>query len=126
MHKLFIKRVYKEANIEDGYRILVDRLWPRGLSKSEFAMDEWIKALSPSDELRKWFGHEPEKFPEFKNRYVKELSDPAKQTLLGRIAKMAENSDVTLVYSARDGKHNNAIVLAELINKLMKHKVAVA
>ncbi len=123
---LKIKRAYEPKAAGDGKRIYVDRLWPRGLSKADFVFDEWIKELSPSDELRKWFGHEPDKFPEFKSRYIKELTDPSKQELLKRIARTAEASIVTLVYSAKDQEHNNAVVLAELINKLIKQKVAVA
>lgn len=104
----------------DGKRIYVDRLWPRGMKKSDFIIDEWIKELSPSDDLRKWFKHEPDKFDEFKNRYIQELAAPKQQALLLRITRQAQKKDVTLVYSARDTEHNNAVVLAELIEKLMK------
>ncbi len=118
-----IKRAYEKKAISDGRRIYVDRLWPRGLSKDEAAFDEWLKELSPSTELREWFGHEPDKFKEFRGKYIRELTEPAKQALLKRIAEMAEVSDVTLVYSAKDTKHNNAVVLAELVGKLIEEKV---
>ena len=113
-----IKRAYEKKSASDGKRIYVDRLWPRGLSKEDVAIDEWLKDLSPSDELRKWFGHEPEKFPEFKKRYIKELADPAKQALLKRIAGMAKGNNITLVYSAKDTEHNDAVVLAGLVGRL--------
>jgi uncharacterized protein YeaO (DUF488 family) len=122
---LKIKRAYERKFSADGKRIYVDRLWPRGLSKEEFKFDEWIKELSPSDDLRKWFGHEPDKFHEFKKRYIKELDEPSKQALLKRLASMAEEGSVTLVYSAKDTEHNNAVVLSELITKLMKEKIAI-
>jgi uncharacterized protein YeaO (DUF488 family) len=100
------------------HEVFVDRLWPRGLSKEELAIDEWLKDLSPSDELRKWFGHEPNRFTKFRQKYIKELSSPDKQALLKRIARMAEEIDVTLVYSAKDTEHNNAVVLLDVIGKL--------
>ncbi len=120
---LKIKRAYEKKVAGDGKRIYIDRIWPRGLTKEEVAIDEWIRDLSPSNELRKWFGHEPDKFAEFKRRYVKELSDSSKQEQLKRIAKMAEGGNVTLIYSAKDTEYNNAVVLAELIGKLLKEKV---
>ncbi len=122
---LKIKRAYNGKAPGDGRRIYVDRLWARGLSKAEAAIDEWLKELAPSDELRRWFGHEPAKFAEFRQRYVAELSAPEKTPLLKRIADTAEEGDVTLVYSARDTEHNNAVVLAEVIGKLMKEKAHV-
>ncbi len=79
---LKIKRAYEKKSENDGKRIYVDRLWPRGLSKKEFTFDEWLKELSPSDELRKWFGHEAGKFQEFRQKYIRELSSPDKQALL--------------------------------------------
>ncbi|MDD1758020.1 MAG: DUF488 family protein [Methanotrichaceae archaeon] len=120
---LRVKRVYDAKSASDGKRIYADRLWPRGLSKKDAPFDEWFKELSPSDELRKWFHHEEDKFPEFKKRYLRELSTPEKQDTLKRIAKMANQGDVTLVYSARDREQNNAVVLAELISELTKEKM---
>ncbi len=116
---LKIKRAYEAKAPGDGKRIYVDRLWPRGVSKEKAAFDEWFKDLSPSDELRQWFGHEPDRFAEFRRRYIKELSTPDKQALLRLIAETAEKSAVTLVYSAKDTEHNNAVVLRELITALM-------
>ncbi len=121
---LKIKRAYEKKSAADGKRIYVDRLWPRGLTKEDFPYDEWLKELSPSAELRTWFGHEPDKFQEFRKRYIQELADAEKQTLLEHIAKMAAKGPVTLVYSAKDTEHNNAVVLAELIGRLMKEKAA--
>jgi len=119
---LKVKRVYEKKEASDGKRILVDRLWPRGLRTEDAAIDEWLKELSPSDELRRWFNHEPEKWQEFRRRYHKELSLPEKKEILGRIAKQAAHSDVTLVYGAKEIEYNNARVLEELIGEAMKGK----
>ncbi len=119
---LNIKRAYEKRSPGDGKRILVDRLWPRGLNKEEAAVDEWLKDLSPSDGLRKWFGHETDKFPEFRKRYLEELSVVEREPLLKRIAAAAKENDITLIYSAKDNEHNNAVVLAELIEKIMREK----
>jgi uncharacterized protein YeaO (DUF488 family) len=116
---LKIKRAYEAKTSGDGKRIYVDRLWPRGLSKDDAGFDEWLKEVSPSDELRKWFGHEPDKFAEFKRKYAKELSAPDKQPVLRRIGNLADQGDITLIYSARDTEHNNAVVLAEVVRRLM-------
>jgi len=117
---LSVKRVYESKEAADGVRILVDRLWPRGLRSAEAGIDEWIKDAAPSDELRKWFAHDPEKWPEFKRKYIQELAAPEKAALLKRIAKLAASGNVTLVYAAKDTEHNNARVLEELIAKVMK------
>ncbi len=117
---LKIKRAYEAKTSSDGKRIYVDRLWPRGLSKDDAGFDEWLKDVSPSDELRKWFGHEPEKFAEFKRKYAKELSAPDIQPVLRRIGNLADKGDITLIYSAKDTEHNNAVVLAEVVRRLMK------
>jgi len=116
---LRVKRVYKAKDAEDGIRILVDRLWPRGLSQAKAGIDEWAKDLAPSDELRRWFGHKPEKWLQFKRRYIEELSVPEKVRDLERIAQMADKSNVTLVYAAKHTEHNNARVLEELIFRLV-------
>ena len=121
---LKVKRAYEKKETSDGKRILVDRLWPRGLRTEDAGVDEWLKELSPSDELRRWFNHDPEKWEEFKRRYRKELSSPGKQELLERIAKEAAHSDITLVYGARETECNNARVLEEIINEAMKHSLA--
>ncbi len=113
---LGIKRIYDKAEITDGKRILIDRLWPRGVRKSTANIDMWLKDVAPSDDLRKWFSHDPSKWEEFKIRYKKELErNPALQQLLDIIRK----SDVTLVYAAKDTEHNNAVVLKEVIEKLV-------
>lgn len=108
---IIIKRVYAEPSSEDGKRILVDRLWPRGLSKEKACVDLWLKDIAPSTELRKWFGHEPSKWSEFKQRYVHELqaNSEAVQTLKAELNK----GKVTLVYGAKDEKYNDAVVLQE-------------
>lgn len=107
------KRIYEEAAENDGYRILIDRIWPRGISKEEAQLDEWNKDLAPSDDLRKWFGHEEEKFKEFKKRYRKELEDREEE--LQRIRKIAEKKRLCLLYGAKDKEHNQAVVLKELL-----------
>ncbi len=117
---LKIKRAYDKPESADGKRILIDRLWPRGVSKADARIDEWVKDLGPSTELRKWFGHDPEKWEEFRKRYIKELSAPDKSMLLGKIAQTAEHGSITLIYSAKDTEHSDVKVLEELINKMMK------
>ncbi len=112
------KRVYEKRDSGDGGRILVDRLWPRGLAREEAAIDEWMKDLAPSDELRKWFGHEPEKWAEFRQKYNQELYAPDKVRLLDKLASMAREGNVTLVYAARDTEHNNAKVLEEILQSV--------
>ncbi|MEO8972195.1 MAG: DUF488 domain-containing protein [Ktedonobacteraceae bacterium] len=109
-----IKRVYDEAAKDDGTRILVDRLWPRGLSKERAHIDVWLKDLAPSNELRKWFGHDPEKFTEFRSRYKAELASGEAIDALGRLYELAMQGPVTLVYAAHDTEHNNAVVLHDL------------
>ena len=106
-----IKRVYEQPSHEDGKRILVDRLWPRGLSKEKASVDLWLKDIAPSTELRKWFAHDPSKWDEFKQRYLSELKEnsEAVQTLKEELKK----GQVTLVYAAKDEEHNDALVLQE-------------
>ena len=104
-----IKRVYETYSSNDGYRVLVDRLWPRGVSKQKAQIDEWLKEIAPSDELRKWFNHEVDKWSEFQNRYVTELNHNSASAELKQIIK--DNQNTTLVYSAHDEQHNQAIVL---------------
>lgn len=116
---LKVKRVYEGKQADDGIRILVDRLWPRGLRSTGAGIDEWAKDLAPSDELRRWFGHSPERWLEFRQKYLEELSVPQEEPLLKRIARMAINGDVTLLYAARDTEHNNARVLAGVIARFM-------
>ena len=115
---LRLKRAYEPAAGTDGYRILVDRLWPRGLSKAKAAIDAWMKDIAPSAELRRWFGHDPEKWREFRRRYQRELL--ARPDLVGEIATLASRRRVTLVYSAHDQLHNDAVVLAAVVRARMK------
>ena len=115
---LRLKRAYEPSSRSDGKRILVDRLWPRGLSRKDAAVDEWLKDVAPSAGLRKWFGHDPERWPEFRRRYRHELH--AHDDLVRRIAALARRRRVTLVYSARDEVHNDAVVLAKVVEARLK------
>ena len=108
-----IKRAYEPAKPADGHRVLVDRLWPRGVSKERAHLDEWLKDIAPSDALRKWFGHDPRRWAEFRERYLRELDAPAAQALLDGLARRARSRTVTLVYAAHDEQHNDAVVLAD-------------
>ncbi len=109
------KRVRDPVHDDDGRRVLVDRLWPRGVSREDAALDEWLPDLGPSDELRKWFGHDPKRFDEFRRRYVAELRD--RRDLLSDLRRRARDGTVTLVFAARDRQHNNAAVLAEVLRR---------
>lgn len=108
-----LKRAYEAPSPEDGRRILVDRLWPRGVSKSKAAIDRWMKEIAPSTELRRWFAHDPKRWDEFRRRYRIELSSQAEA--LDELRTMARSGPVTLVYAARDTDHNEAIVLRDLL-----------
>jgi uncharacterized protein YeaO (DUF488 family) len=108
-----IKRVYEPAELEDGPRILVDRLWPRGIGKKELRLDSWYKNVAPSSQLRKWFNHDPARWDEFKRRYFAELdSNPAAWSSL---ADLARSGNMTLLYSAKDEEHNNAEALRDYL-----------
>lgn len=110
---IHIKRIYEAPAKDDGYRLLVDRVWPRGVSKADAHLDDWSKNIGPSTELRKWFGHEPPKYAEFKKRYVKELKDQREE--LVRIRGLARKERVCLLYGAKDEEHNQAVVLREVL-----------
>lgn len=110
-----IRRVYDDPSSDDGYRILVDRIWPRGVSKEDAALGEWIKEVAPTSELRKWFGHDPEKFAEFRQRYRAELDNNSAAEVL-RTA-MVGKEHVTLLYGAHDREHNQAVVLKEYLGQ---------
>jgi uncharacterized protein YeaO (DUF488 family) len=112
---LRVKRIYENPSKEDGRRILVDRVWPRGFTKERARVDEWRKDLAPSDALRKWFGHDPAKWEEFRRRYRAELRGEGKWSDLMAIAERAERENVTLVFSAKDETHNQAVALKEMI-----------
>lgn len=110
-----IKRAYEAAEPSDGYRVLVDRIWPRGVSREDARLDEWARELAPSSELRKWFGHDPERFVEFRRRYLAELRQESEK--VAELRRRALRETVTLVYGARDTEHNDAVVLAELLRR---------
>jgi uncharacterized protein YeaO (DUF488 family) len=112
---LQIKRVYEEGSGNDGRRILVDRLWPRGISKEKAGIDLWMKELAPSDKLRRWYGHDPSRWEEFRARYLKELE--VKEDLISQLREMNREGMVTLIYAAKDIHHNNAAVLKEVIEQ---------
>ena len=108
-----IKRVYAEPDPGDGRRILVDRLWPRGVAKARAGVDWWLKEIAPSDELRRWFGHDSARWPEFQSRYRQELE--AQVPLLNELRGMAARETITLLFAAKDEEHNNAVLLKELL-----------
>ncbi len=109
-----IKRVYESADRADGTRILVERLWPRGMRKEELTLESWIKDVAPSTDLRRWFRHDPAKWEEFRRRYFAELD--AHAPAWGPLIEAARNGNVTLLYSSRDTEHNNAAALKEYLN----------
>lgn len=116
---IITKRIYDAPEKSDGYRILVDRLWPRGVSKDAAHIDEWLKEIAPSDTLRKWFHHDPERWQEFQKRYKAELNSPALRESLQHIVTRAKKGKVTLLFSAKDTEHNNAVVIASVIKKML-------
>lgn len=109
------KRVYEPAASSDGYRVLIDRLWPRGVSRERARLDAWEKDLAPSTALREWFGHRPNRFEEFRRRYVEELRH--ERPRLAELRRRARKGTLTLVYSARDTEHNDAVVLASVLRR---------
>lgn len=108
-----LKRAYEPARASDGYRVLIDRLWPRGVSREDVRLDEWARELAPSTELRRWFGHDPARFDEFRHRYAEEISLHGAK--LNELRRRAREGTLTLVYGARDTAHNDAVVLAEIL-----------
>ncbi len=109
-----LRRAYEAPAKSDGKRVLVDRLWPRGLTREKAAIDLWLKEVAPSNELRKWFGHDPEKWPEFGKRYRAELKgSPA----LNELRELSRQGDITLLYAARDRLHNEALVLKQILDR---------
>lgn len=110
-----LKRSYEPAAPSDGYRVLIDALWPRGVSRKRAKLDAWERDLAPSTDLRRWFGHEPSRFPEFRRRYVEELR--RRRPLIAKLRSQARNGALTLVFSARDEEHNDAVVLAEVLRR---------
>jgi uncharacterized protein YeaO (DUF488 family) len=114
---LKLKRAYEPADSADGERILVERLWPRGVTKEEARLSAWMKDIAPSTALRKWYGHVVARWPEFQRRYEQELQLPEKQQMLQELADKARTGTVTMVYGARDTEHNGAIVLKEYLDR---------
>lgn len=112
---IVLKRVYDEPDVSDGMRVLVDRLWPRGLSKERARVDVWLKEIAPSNELRKWFGHDPEKFAEFRRRYETELASEQGQEELKKLRELAKHGTITILFAAHDSEHSNAAVLRDLL-----------
>ncbi len=115
-----LKRAYEPVSSEDGTRILVERLWPRGVSKEKAALDLWLKDIAPSPELRKWFGHDPAKWDEFRRRYWAELRQ--KPEVVKELLLQASKGDVTLVYGSRDQEHNAAVALKEYLEQVKSEK----
>jgi uncharacterized protein YeaO (DUF488 family) len=108
-----VRRIYDQPSPDDGERLLVDRLWPRGLSKENAQIDEWVKDVAPSDDLRRWYSHEPARFAEFRRRYATELREPERAGALARLAEAARRGTVTLLTATKDAEHSQAAVLAE-------------
>ena len=118
MSEVKLRRAYDEKRKEDGYRILVDRLWPRGIKKEELSYSWWPKDIAPTDELRKYFNHEEDRFETFKKHYKEELDNhPLKKEFIEKVETQLEKHNVTLVYGAKDTEHNHAVVLKEWINE---------
>lgn len=115
VHSISIKRAYEAPLPTDGYRILVDRLWPRGLSRDHAAIDEWMKEIAPSHELRRWFAHDPKKWNAFQQRYQAELSTKASTALTRAILERAKSRHVTLLFAAMNEEQNNAVVLKHVL-----------
>ncbi len=115
MGKIKIKRIYDEPSDDDGYRVLVDRLWPRGVSKDSAKLNEWNKEIAPSTELRKWFDHKEERFNEFTSRYREELNE--KEGMLNKLREISNNETLSLLYAAKDPELNQAVVLKDVLEK---------
>lgn len=117
---IVLKRIYEPSSTEDGKRILVDGIWPRGISKDKAQLDKWMKEIAPSTELRKEFNHKPERFEEFKEHYIKELQETEeKKVALNQLLEMAKEEKVTLLFGAKDEVHNQAVVLKEVLARVM-------
>jgi uncharacterized protein YeaO (DUF488 family) len=113
--EIHLKRAYEPAASSDGYRVLIDRLWPRGVSRKQARLSAWEHELAPSAELRQWFGHQPNRFEEFRRRYTEELRQ--QRPLLTELRRRARDGTLTLVYAAHDSEHNDAVVLAAVLRR---------
>src|SRR5690606_8727937 len=123
MNNISIKRVYETPSPDDGLRILVDRLWPRGMKKEDVQIDYWFKEVASSNELRKWFGHNPEHFEQFRESYVQELkTDARKRSIVDKLCELIMHQPTTLLFAAKDNRHNNAVVLKEEILRRLEGK----
>jgi len=111
------KRAYDSPSRKDGYRVLVDGLWPRGVTKERLELAEWMREIAPSAQLRKWYGHRPERWEEFRKRYRKELAEPGRRTLVEQLIERARRENITLVFAAHDSERSNATVVAELVRE---------
>lgn len=111
--RIAYRRIYEEASSQDGRRVLVDRVWPRGMKKEDAHLDEWLRDVAPSTELRRWYGHEPSRFPEFRRRYLAELRDTGHREAAGHLRDLAAHDKVTLLTATKDADHSQAAVLAE-------------
>jgi uncharacterized protein YeaO (DUF488 family) len=116
--RIWLRRAYDEPTRNDGFRVLIDRLWPRGVTKDEARIDLWMRDIAPSDDLRRWFGHDPARWEEFEARYRAELTDKGDE--VDQLVERAANRRVTLVYGAHDKRHNNAVVLRELLDERLE------
>ncbi len=114
-----LKRAYEPAAPADGHRVLVERLWPRGVKKEELALDEWLKDVAPSPELRTWFAHDPERWPEFQRRYRAELRTSAAREKIAELARRASEGTVTFVFAASDPEHNSALLLKQEVERVL-------
>ncbi|HUI63778.1 MAG TPA: DUF488 domain-containing protein [Bacteroidota bacterium] len=112
-----IKRVYDNPTASDGIRVLVDRLWPRGVSKSRAAVSLWLKEIAPTGSLRIWFGHRPERWNTFRSRYQKELQEPERKVALEHLRALSRRGTISLIYAAKDTRHNSAVVLAGMLRR---------
>jgi len=113
--ELFLKRIHAPAAADDGCRVLVDRLWPRGVARADAGIDHWLRDLAPSTALRRWFGHDPQKWNEFRRRYRSELASPPACAAFAQLRALVAGGRVTLLFAARDTAHNNAVALRELL-----------
>ncbi|MEV5505333.1 DUF488 domain-containing protein [Streptomyces orinoci] len=116
-HRIDCRRVYEESPGKDGKRVLVDRVWPRGIRKEDAHLDEWLREVAPSTDLRRWYGHQPERFAEFRRRYLEELREPERRQALDHLRELAAEDHLTLLTATKDVEHSQAAVLAERLGR---------